>query len=66
MGGLRCKREGDDPQHLRIFPKQKLILTHYILSTLCLKLLNGLWHYVIRQGAIEQVLVMANNLITLG
>ena len=33
MGGNRCTREGYEPLCLRAFPKENLILAHYMLST---------------------------------
>ena len=39
---------------------------HYIISACWLHLLDGLKHYVIHLGAIEQLLVMTNNLMNPG
>ena len=39
---------------------------HYIISMWWLNLLNELGHYVIRLGEIEQMILMTNNIITLG
>ena len=66
MGRRRCARYGDDPQHLRALPEKNLILVHYMLNTWWLHLLEVLGRYAIRPGAIEQVLVMTNNIITFG
>ena len=63
MDGYIFKREGYDPQHLRALPNITLILKNYILSVWWLHLLAGLGHHVIPPGAIENVLVMANNLV---
>ena len=48
------------------FLKKNLTLTHYMLSAWWLYFLDGLGHYVIHLGKIEQVLVMINNTMTLG
>ena len=45
-------------------PEEKLILIHNMIITWWLHLLAGLGHHVIRPGVIEQVLVMAKNLMT--
>ena len=45
---------------------ENLVLTQYMLNTWWLLLLDGLGHYIIHQGEIEQVLGMTNNIITLG
>ena len=66
MGRHRRMREGNDYLWLRGFPIENITLTHYTLSTWWLHLLDGLGNYVIRLGAIEQVLVMTNNKITIG
>ena len=66
MDGNRRTRERDDYLFLRDFSKDNLILVHYIISEWWLHLLEGLLHYVIHPGAIEQVLVITNNIITLG
>ena len=58
--------ERDDYPCIRYFPKENLIIVHYIISAWWLHLLEGLLHYVIHPGAIEQVLVITNNIITLG
>ena len=56
----------------RLLPKtqvttqEKLILTHYMLSMWWMHLLDGLGHYIIHPGSIEKVLVMTNNITTLG
>ena len=39
---------------------------HYMISVRWLHLLDRLGHYIIQTGAIEQVLVMARNLMTFG
>ena len=66
MDRCRCAREGDEPQHLRVIPKQDFIPTHEMLSAWWLHLLYGLVHCVISTGEIEQFLVMTNNHISLG
>ena len=66
MGGFRRMREIYDYQHLSSFPNKNLILTHHMLSAWWLNLLEGLLHYVILLGSIEQVLVITNNITTLG
>ena len=40
----RNKREGYDSLCLRAFPKDNLILTHYMLRAWCLHLLDGMGH----------------------
>ena len=59
----RFTREGDDPQHLRVFPKQNIVLMQYMLIVCWLRLLTILEGYFICPGSIEQVLVMDNNII---
>ena len=66
MDGRRHMREVYDAQHLREFPSQNIILKYYMISAWWLHLLGVLMHYVIHPGAIEQVMVMTNNIITLG
>ena len=48
------------------FPKENLTIAHYIIRARWLHLLDGLKHYIIHPGEIEQVLLMTNNIITLG
>ena len=48
----RRTRDRDDYLCLRDFPKDNTILTHYMLSTWWLHLLNGLGHYIIQPGAV--------------
>ena len=62
----RIMTEGNGSQQLTSFPKENLILMHYMLSAWWLHLMYGLGHYVIHPGAIEQVLVMTKNIMTLG
>ena len=59
-------REGDEPKHFSLFPKQNLIITYYIISLFWFHIMDGLVHYVIRPGVIEKVMVMENNLMTFG
>ena len=66
IDGHICTREGHKPQHLRVFPKKNLVLTHYMISALWLHLLSGLGHYDICPQDIEQVMVIFSNLITFG
>ena len=66
MGGFRRTREVDDSQKLRALTEKNLILTHYMINTWWLQLLDGLRRYVIRPGSIKQVLLMTNNIMTLG
>ena len=47
MGRHRRMREGHDYPFIRSFPKENLILTHYMLSAWWLHLLDGLGLYVI-------------------
>ena len=47
------------------FPKENLIIAHYMLSAWWLHLLYRLRYCVIHPGAIEQVLVITNNIINL-
>ena len=65
-GGRIWTKEGENPQHLRLLPEKNLILTHYMLRGWWFQLLDGLGNYVIWPGNIEQVLMMANNLINFG
>ena len=66
MVGLRHMKEVDDSLCIIYFLVKNLILTHYMFSVWWLHLLYGLGDYVIHPGAIEQVMVMTNNIITLG
>ena len=65
-GEHRLRREGYYSLFLMAFPKDNLIIAHYMLIAWWLHLLDGLRYCVIHPGAIEQVLVIANNIITLG
>ena len=62
----RRTRERHESICIRAFPKENLILTHYMLSTWWLHLLNGLGQYVIFPGSISHILMMTNNVIALG
>ena len=66
MGKKIWTREEYDTQHLRVPPKKNLILNHYMISAWWLNMMDGTEHYVIHPGAIENLLTMANNLITFG
>ena len=39
---------------------------HYMLSVWWLHLLYGLGHYIIHPGAVAQIMVSTNNIMTLG
>ena len=47
MGVHICKIEGYDSLCLRAFPKENLIIMHYMLIAWWLHLLEGLGHYEI-------------------
>ena len=64
MGVCRRTSEVDYSLCLRGFPKYNSILTHYLLSAWLLHLLDILGNYVIRPGAIEQVTVVTNHIMT--
>ena len=66
MGRHRRTREGHDSLCIRAFPKENLILTHDMIIAWCLHLLYGLGHYVMHPGAVAQILMMTNNIMTLG
>ena len=66
MGGHRHTRDGYESLCLRDLPKDNLILTLYMLSAWWLHLLDGLGHYVIPLGEFSKILVMDNNITTLG
>ena len=66
MGGHRRTREVDDSLCLRAFPRDNIILTHYMLSAWWLHLLDRLGHYVIRPEEVAHIIVMTNNNMTLG
>ena len=66
MDGHKLTREGDGSLCLRAFPKYNLILTHYMISAWWLHPLDRLVQYVIILGAIEQVLLTTNNIMTIG
>ena len=51
-------REEYDPQCLKFFPNQELILAHNMLIAWWMHLLAGLGHYVVRTGVVKQVMVM--------
>ena len=60
------KREGHDSLCIRDLPKENLILMQYIHIALWLHLLDELVHYVIHPGAIAQILMITNNVMTVG
>ena len=66
MGEQRITSDLYESQHLRDFPEKNLIPTHYMLRAWWLNLLDGMVYHVIRLGKIEQVLLMNNNIATLG
>ena len=66
MGRHIRTREVDDSLCIRSFPNQNLILTHYIISAWLFHLLYGLGKYIIRPGSFAQVLVIINNIMTVG
>ena len=63
--GHGCTREGHASIFIRDLPKDNIVLTHYMLSKFWLHLLDIIGHYVIQLGAIEHILMMANNFMTL-
>ena len=65
MGGYRRTREGDESLCIREFPRNNLILTHYMLITWWFHIIVGLGHYVIYLGEIDHVLVTTNNIMNL-
>ena len=66
MGINRHTREVHDSLCLRAFPKENLILMNYRISTWWLHLLKKILLYVTHLGAVEQILVTTNNIMTLG
>ena len=66
MGKHRRKRKGDDSLCLRVFPKDNIILTHYMIRTWWLQFLEGTGHYVIRTGEVAHIVVTTNNIMILG
>ena len=66
MGIHRRKRKGDDSLCLRVFPKDNIILTHYMIRTWWLQFLEGIGHYVIRTGEVAHIVVTTNNIMILG
>ena len=66
MVRYRLKREVYDYLCIRFFPKDNLVLPHYILGAWWLHLLDGLGHYVIYLVEIAYILIMTNNVMTLG
>ena len=66
MGRQRRTREGNEYLCIRAFPKDSLILKHYMLISWWLHLLGGLGNYVILPGKITQSLMMTNNVMALG
>ena len=59
-------RNGDESLCLKDFPKYNLLPMNYMLITWWLQLMDVLGHYAIFPGAVEQVLVVTNNIMTLG
>ena len=53
MVGCRFTMKGDESLCLRAFPKENLILAHYILSAWWLHLMEIMVHYVVQPGEIE-------------
>ena len=62
----RRTREGNGCLCIRAFPKDNIILTHYMLREWWLHLLDRLGHYVICPGAIAQIIMMTNSIMNLG
>ena len=50
VGGNMRMREVHDSLCLRAFPKDNIILTHYMLSAWWLHITDGLLHYIICPG----------------
>ena len=53
-------------QCLKYFPKQNLILAHYMIRSWWIQLIVGLLHYAILPRSSEQVVVITNILMDLG
>ena len=66
MGGHKFIREVHESLCLRDFPKYNSILMHYMISTRWLHLVDGLGHYSICLGSVAYIMVMTNNIMTLG
>ena len=66
MGRHRLTREGHDYLCISPPPKENIILAYYMLSAWWLNILDGIGHYVIRPGEIYQIIMMTNNITTLG
>ena len=65
MGRHRRTREENESLCIRTFPKENIILKHYMIRTWWLHLPDELGHHVIRLGEIEQIIMMTNNIMTL-
>ena len=65
MGRHRPTREKHTSLLIGDFPKENIILVHYMLSAWWLHLLDGLGHYIIWSVAIACILMMNNNTMTL-
>ena len=66
MGIQRRTREGYESLCLRAFPKENIILKHYMIIAWWLYLLDILGHYIILVGSAAQIMVMTNNITSLG
>ena len=66
MGRHRCTRQVHNSLCLRAFPKDNLILKHYMFSAWWLHNPGVLIHYVIHLELVAQKLVINNSIVTLG
>ena len=65
MGVHRSTIKGYKSLCLRAVLKESLTLMNYMLRAWWLRLICGLEKYVIRPGAVAQILVITNNIMTL-
>ena len=61
----RRTMEGHEYLCIRYFPKENIILTHYMIRAWWLHLLYRLGNYGIRLVEIDQIILINNNIVTL-
>ena len=66
MGVKWLMGEGDNYQFLKYLCKKDIILTQYMLSARWMNFMEGLRHYMIRTGEVDQVMVLSTSLTELG
>ena len=66
MSGHRRMREGHEFLYLRDYPKENIVLSHYMISAWWLHLMYGLEQCVIHPGTVAQIMVTTKNIMNLG